>query len=141
MRLTSQVRDWSFLRSAVFMLLLAMPAIAAAQAPPPAAEKRLGVVIAYPATAGVQWQINDRLTLRSDVGFDWGRIDSVLTSSFSFGSAGATVSSTTTTELRHSTASIGVSGLVTVARYDQLRLYVAPGSRGSTLVTASKARP
>jgi hypothetical protein len=108
------------------MLLLAAPSLGAAQAPAPAAEKRLGVVIAYPAAAGLQWQVNDRFTLRGDVAFDWGRLNSVNTSSITFGTPGATVTTTSTAELRRSSASIGVSGLVTVARHDQLRLYVAP---------------
>ena len=123
---TSQMQSSLWCRAAVVTLLFAVPSIAAAQAPVAAAEKRFGIVIAYPAAAGVQWQANDRFTLRGDAGFDWGRINSVLTSSFTFGLPGATITSTSTTELRHSSASIGVSGLVTVAGGDQLRLYVAP---------------
>jgi hypothetical protein len=87
---------------------------------------RWGLVMGFPASAGLQWQMNDRLTLRSDAAFDWGSVEQVSVSSSVFIN-GAPVSSTTrTTDFEHSTISLGVSGLITVARREQLRLYVAP---------------
>lgn len=98
----------------------------AAQAASAQAEKRFGLVIGYPAAAGAEWQVNDRFTIRGDAGFDWGMSEQV-TSSLSFGVSGIPIATgTTTTTFRHSTATVGVSGLITVSRREQLRLYIAP---------------
>lgn len=90
-------------------------------------EKRFGFVIGYPAVAGVQWQVSDRFAIRGDAGFDWGVVDTV-TANLTFGSNFGNNSnvSTSTTRFRHSTTAVGVSGLVTVSRREQLRLYLAP---------------
>lgn len=107
----------------VMCCALTLGAASAASAQP---ERRLGLVIGYPAAAGVQWQINDRFTIRGDAGFDWGMSEQV-TSGLSISLNGVPVSSsTTTTTFRHSTSIIGASGLVTVSRTEQLRLYLAP---------------
>jgi len=88
-------------------------------------ERKLGLVVGYPSAAGVQWQLNDRFTIRGDGAFSRGSTETVTGSlTFSIGGAGSTSSSTTT--FRHSTGSLGVSTLVTVHKHDQLRLYLAP---------------
>lgn len=89
--------------------------------PANAQEKKVGLVVGYPTTAGVQWQVSDRVAVRADAGFGFGLADSV-TASLSFGG----VTSSSTTRFRHSTVEMGVSGLVTLAKRDQLRLYAAP---------------
>ena len=98
-------------------------------APKPAlaqAAKNLGLVMAFPPSAGLHWQVNQRLALRADASFDQGRVEQMSSSTALFISGVEVSRSTRTTEFRHSTFGLGVSGLVTVARYDQLRLYVAP---------------
>jgi hypothetical protein len=102
-------------------LVFGMVSVASAQS-----ERKFGFVIGYPTVAGVQWQINDRFAIRGDAGFDWGTVETE-SPQLAFSSFGATPTlSTSTTSFHHSTASVGVSGLITVARRDQLRLYLAP---------------
>jgi hypothetical protein len=88
-------------------------------------ERKLGLVLGYPAAAGLQWQLNDRFTIRGDGAFSRGSTDTV-TGSLTFSVGGASSTSSSTTTLRHSSASIGVSTLVTLHKHDQLRLYLAP---------------
>jgi len=115
--------DFSWLLRSVVCGALLLGAVSTASAQ---VEKRLGLVIGYPTTAGVEWKVNDRFTIRGDVGFDWGLTEQV-SSGLSISVNGVPVaSSTSTTTFRHSMASIGFSGLVTVTRRDQLRLYLAP---------------
>ena len=102
-------------------LLLGMVSVASAQT-----ERKFGFVIGYPTVAGVQWQINDRFAIRGDAGFDWGTVETE-TPQLAFSSMGLTPTlNTSTTAFHHSTASVGVSALITVARRDQVRLYLAP---------------
>ena len=90
-------------------------------------DNRWGVVMAFPTAAGLQWQANDRLTFRGDVAFDHGVVEQVVTSGGLFiNGVQVSSSSSRTTEFRHSTFSLGMAGLFTVARREQLRLYVSP---------------
>ena len=102
-------------------LLLGCASVASAQT-----ENRWGLVMAVPTSAGLQWQANELLTLRVDGAFDRGASEQ-LSTSLSVVINGVPISSgTRTTSFRHSTLSLGASGLVTVARREQLRLYVVP---------------
>lgn len=96
-------------------LLLGSASIVSAQA-----ENRRGLVLGFPGSAGVQWQINDRFAVRGDAAFNWNRVEQV--GSLTFGGG----TSTSTTESRSSVASAGVSTLITLSRREQLRLYLAP---------------
>jgi len=90
-----------------------------------AQEKRLGLVMGYPPDIGVSWQLNDRLTLRGDAGFQWNESE---TSSLITSVAIGNVTSTTTVTSKSSTQSVsfGVAALVTIRNEDNLRLYTGP---------------
>jgi hypothetical protein len=89
-------------------------------------DNKWGLVMAFPTSAGLQWDAGARLTLRGDAAFDWGVVEQISSSTAIFSNGVPVSASTQTSDFRHSTLSVGVSGLVTVARYEQLRLYVTP---------------
>jgi hypothetical protein len=95
-------------------------------------EKRVGLVMGYPTTVGVQWQVSDRFALRADGGFSFGETEQITVSLSLNGVTGGG----STTESRHRTASLGVSGLFTVSRSDQLRLYLAPRAAWNVVHTS-----
>lgn len=110
------MRSW-FLRITLVSLATGISSTAAAQT-----EKRVGLLVAYPATVGIHWQMADRLALRADGGFTFGTIEQTgppLTFN------GLTIAGSTT-ESHHHTTLIGLSALVTVSHRNQLRLYLAP---------------
>lgn len=91
-------------------------------------ERRVGIVIAYPSSIGVQWQTADRVTLRIDGGYDQWTSEAI--SEFRLGSP---FPASTGPERRSLTLSsgtrtidVGVSLLFDVHRSDELRVYVAP---------------
>lgn len=80
-------------------------------------ESTLALVASFPSpTVGLQWELSDRFALRFE-------------GSYTFRNDSAEVASTgdsLTDESTTHSGSIGVSGLITLHRAEQLRLYVAP---------------
>lgn len=98
---------------------------------------KVGLVVGYPATVGVLWQVSDRFGIRGEGSFAWASssIDDPATpaSSSTFttpdgvivtigGGAGIGAHQETHTV----TGSIGVSALITLTKADLLRTYLAP---------------
>jgi hypothetical protein len=88
-----------------------------------AQEKKVGLVVGYPADLGVLWQASERVALRADVGFTFNTTDISTQSGLSFGSS---VPTTITTTSSSANTSIGLSALFTIRNEDNLRLYIAP---------------
>jgi hypothetical protein len=80
----------------------------------------------------VQWQISERFAVRGDAGFSWSHIEQT---SLILSVNGVTVYGPTT-ESNHRTTSVGLSGLITVSKREQLRLYVAPRVAWNTIHTS-----
>jgi hypothetical protein len=98
---------------------------------------QVGLVVGYPATVGVLWQVSDRLGIRGEASFTWSSssIDEPATPASS--STFTTPDGVTVTigggsgigvhqETHGVSGSIGVSALVTLTKADQLRTYIAP---------------
>ena len=75
---------------------------------------RVGLVIGYPVSVGVIWQITDRIAVRPDIEFGGG------SSKFDIGLGGGT----STTDSWH--VGIGVSALLYMGKWEGLRAYVSP---------------
>jgi len=95
------------------------PSAAAAQDSP-----RFGIVMAYPAEAGVLWRMADRVAVRPE--FNWTHSTSESTGTISvFTGTGVTTTTVITTTSTNG-AGYGVSGLWYLSRRDALGLYVSP---------------
>ena len=90
-------------------------------------DPNVGVVVAYPATVGVLWQITDRFAIRPDVFWSWASNES--TTTVTSGSPPQTVAFESSSNGYNVT--YGVSGLVTLKQQESLRLYV--GGRAAYL--------
>jgi hypothetical protein len=89
-------------------------------------DRRLGLLIAYPNTAGVQWDVSDRFGVRVDGSYD--RHQTTITIDYSrfLPPPGFPIPPPrTSTSTRHF-ATLGVSPLITVGGTNQLEMYVAP---------------
>lgn len=93
-------------------------------------DRRFGVVIAYPASAGVQWQAADRLTIRLDGSYRHSTVESSSTPTPLPVPGFQNVFRVPVFEVRSVTrntgAELGVSVMFDVHRSDELRLYVVP---------------
>ena len=129
----------SGLFAAAVMLLVAGPASAQD-------DRRIGLVAAYPGSAGLLWQVSDKFALRGDGSFSWSKTTSepenggfvvvtpALPPPLQFDGP--------RTETSSRAVSVGVSALVDVHRRDALRLYVAPRvavafSKSTTRITSA----
>jgi hypothetical protein len=99
--------------------LLLLPRAAAAQDTP-----RFGIVMGYPAQAGLLWRIVDRVAIRPEVNWTRSTFEAVTTSTF-FNGTGITTTSVTTTSESNAVGT-GVTALIYVSRRDALRTYLAP---------------
>jgi hypothetical protein len=75
---------------------------------------RVGVVMGYPASAGVIWHVSDRIAFRPEVNVSFTAGDSTA-------SAGSVLTTSSATAV-----GVGVSGLFYVAGKDDLRMYISP---------------
>jgi hypothetical protein len=114
----------SLLRLATFLCLLVVGVCRPAFSQD---DPTLGLVVAYPASVGVLWQVTDRVALRPDVSWSWSSTES--TTSITTGSPPQTLSFESSST-GHS-ATYGISGLVTLKQQESLRLYV--GARAAYL--------
>lgn len=91
-------------------------------------ERRVGLVMGFPASVGVLWQMSDRLALRADGTYNWsnatieGVDDSLSTSPSPIPAFEISI----TQESSSQSGSIGVSLLFDLHRQDQFRIYLAP---------------
>jgi hypothetical protein len=88
-------------------------------------ERRVGLVMGFPASVGVTWQASDRIALRADGTYNWSdaTIDGVDDSSPSpIPAFEISISQETSTQ----SGSIGVSLLFDLHRQEQFRIYLAP---------------
>jgi hypothetical protein len=85
-------------------------------------DRKVGLTIGYPSAAGVLWQVADRVAIRTDTFFSssWTDTDSSRAGDefLRFGGASTSTSG--------HTFGVGVSVLVTVAKWERLRAYLAP---------------
>jgi hypothetical protein len=109
---------------AVSTLVLAASASSAAAQD----ERRVGLVMGYPTTVGVVWQVSDRIALRADGTYTWsdatieGVDDSLTATPSPIPAFEISIRQDTSTQ----SGSIGVSLLFDLHRQDQFRIYVAP---------------
>jgi hypothetical protein len=107
----------------LMFIVLAGAAIALSASPAAAQdERKFGVVVAYPASVGIEWQAARKVAIRLDG--DYRQSSNEGTSEFEFSRFFPAVSITTTIESRNT--ELGLSLLVDLHRSDALRLYVAP---------------
>ena len=85
-------------------------------------DRKFGVVVAYPASVGFQWQAARKIAIRFDA--DYNQTSNEGTSQFDLTRFLPPISITTTTKSR--TAEFGVSLLFDVHQGDAFRVYVAP---------------
>jgi hypothetical protein len=85
-------------------------------------DRKVGLTIGYPSAVGVLWQVADRVAIRTDTLFSssWIDADSSNAGDEFFRFVGGTSSTSSRT------FGVGVSVLVTVARWERVRAYVAP---------------
>lgn len=84
-------------------------------------DRRVGVVIEYPASFGVLWQVTDRIALRPDVTLSWTTTETTSTLNV----IGGPTTTTTTSEM--STTALGLSGLFYLGpSAEDLRFYIVP---------------
>src|SRR4051794_26349760 len=84
----------------------------------------VGVVMAYPSVIGVMWHVSDRIALRPEASFSTTASDNPQVASLVVvGSGAGTTSGFRSTS---NTVGVGISGLITVAKWDALRVYLAP---------------
>jgi hypothetical protein len=117
------------MRQLVRIFLAGVLTIAFASAAHAQSERRIGVVVAYPSSVGVQWQAAGRLAIRFDA--DYSQVNNESTSEFPFsrfvpGLPPIAESFEVTTKTRSRNIELGVSLLFDVHRGDDLRIYVAP---------------
>jgi hypothetical protein len=107
----------------LMLVILAGAAIALSASPVAAQdERKFGVVVAYPASVGIEWQAARKLAIRLDG--DYRQSSNEGTSEFEFSRFFPAVSITTIIESRNT--ELGLSLLVDLHRSDALRLYLAP---------------
>jgi hypothetical protein len=102
---------------------------AVAQEPP-----TIGIAMGYPASVGVLWHVTDTIALRPELSLlkNSGELTSVSVITF----PGSSATSTTTSTTDSWQVGVGVSGLLYVRKWDELRAYVSP--RFSYMRTSSK---
>lgn len=83
-------------------------------------DRRVGVVIEYPASFGMLWHVTDRVALRPDVTLSWTTTETTSTLNVIGGPT------TTTTTSDTSTRALGLSGLFYLGPPQDLRFYVVP---------------
>lgn len=105
----------SVMLAAVAIALFASPAFAQD-------DRKFGVVVAYPASVGFEWQAARKIAVRFDG--DYHRLTNEGTSQFDFSRFLPPLSITTRIESHN--VQLGVSVLVDLHRSDDLRLYLAP---------------
>ena len=126
------------LSSTIRIALVAFIALTGIAAQASAQDKRVGLVIGYPTSVGVLWQVSDRLALRGEGTYTWS------SSRFGGGSdldadptsqpqivGGATLtffpgSLRPRQKSHYQSGSLGISALITLAKTDRFRTYVAP---------------
>ena len=92
-------------------------------------ERRVGFVLAYPGSVGVEWQAAPRVAVRFDAGYQRYEFESttrVGLSIFPVGSAPAYGFDEFTSRHVSRSVAVGVSVLIDLHRSDELRLYIAP---------------
>ena len=93
-------------------------------------DRRFGFVIAYPTSAGVEWQAADRFAIRFDGSYRRSHLESNSTPAVFVPPGFENITRFPVYEIRTSTsnqgADLGVSLLINVHRGDDLRLYLAP---------------
>ena len=104
-----------FMLAGVAVVLFATPASAQDG-------RKFGVVVAYPASVGFEWQAARQVAIRFDADYD--QVSNEGTSQFELSRFLPPVSITTTTRSR--VAEFGVSLLFDVHQSDALRVYLAP---------------
>lgn len=116
-------------------LVVAAVLIFAGAFPAFAQEKKFGLVLAYPAAAGVQWTLNDRIALRGDGTVRWSSTtqDPSPTSS----TIGGLTSLRSSYESDSAGGTIGVSAVITLSNADRFRTYVSPRMAWSLSRTTS----
>jgi hypothetical protein len=87
----------------------------------------IGLVVAYPSTVGVLWQVSDRVAVRPDIAWSWTKTESSVTINTGIPPQRVTLE---TSSKGHS-ASYGASALFTLRQDDALRVYV--GGRAAYL--------
>jgi hypothetical protein len=124
--------------------LVAILLVAAVAAPASAQEKKVGLVVGYPATVGVLWQATPRIAIRGEGALSWTSFeddyDEVVPTSpprTGLDVVSSYIGSQTTST--STSGSIGASVLVTLSRADKFRTYLAPRvalnlSRSSTTI-------
>jgi len=109
------------MRLALFIVVVSVlaPSAAAAQDSP-----RFGIVMAYPAEAGVLWRVADRVAVRPEFNWTHSTTESTGTTTVFTGTGVTTTTVTTTTSSNG--AGYGVSGLWYLSRRDAFGLYLSP---------------
>ena len=87
-------------------------------------DPRVGLVMAYPASIGVMWQVTDRVALRPELGMQKASGEVTATSSLLFG--GTTVTNSSVTVNDNWQVGIGLSALFYLSTHDKLRTYISP---------------
>lgn len=102
-----------------FIVCLWFAAVASASAQD---DRKVGLTIGYPNAVGVLWQVAERVAIRTDTAFSssWTDTDSSRAGDEFLRLAGASSSTS------GRTFGVGVSVLVTVAKWERLRAYVVP---------------
>lgn len=108
--------------SRVIRIWLAAMVLSGAASAAAAQTRTVGLVVGYPAAAGVIWHVTDGIAIRPDVAFSRQRTET--TSTVSLGFPGGTQSVTTTST--GWTSSVGASALFYLGAPDALRFYVSP---------------
>jgi hypothetical protein len=85
-------------------------------------DRKVGLTIGYPSAVGVIWQAADRVAIRADTLFSSSWTDTDPSNAGDEFLRFVGVSSSTSSR----TVGVGVSVLITVARWERLRAYVAP---------------
>jgi hypothetical protein len=91
-------------------------------------ERRVGLVMGFPASVGVVWHVSDRLALRADGTYNWssatieGVDDSLTTSPSPIPVFEIAITQESSTQ----SGSIGLSLLFDLHRQEQFRIYLAP---------------
>lgn len=109
-------RPVTFVVTAVLIFAGAFPAFAQ--------EKKIGIVLAYPTSVGIQWTLNDRIALRGDGTVRW---SSTTQESSPQVSGALNIPTLRSSYESHSVGgTIGVSALITLSKADRFRTYVSP---------------
>jgi hypothetical protein len=136
-------------RSSIRIGLFLVVAVLVASAAEAQDEKRVGVVAAFPGSIGFHWQATDAFAVRVEGSYTYSSTESSTDDElFELlpGLPGSVLppSIQIDTELRNHATSLSLSGLFTIHRRDQFRLYLAPRfgmtwsrSRSTTTITTS----